>query len=164
MKTNTNILRKEVLALEDTRFQLQQSETLSPHRRLSTIGTLPIPHLHFCVPPNPGQHIFSKLMHHNLVTPLANRKNKWESDTRMDGYFVVEIIVILYARFRVIINIVSKKDNNWWHPTMHMPKLHQIELHKLWERKKNRCISNTCTMSLDFFPRWITAMTCSHDI
>ena len=56
VKIGTNLLREEVLALEDDGFQLQQREDLSPRHMLSTIATLPIPWLHFCVPSNPDTH------------------------------------------------------------------------------------------------------------
>lgn len=61
-------INEEVLTLEDIGFQLQQGR-LSPHRRLSTIVTLPIPQAHFRLPPNSNPQItsnkFTKTMHHN---------------------------------------------------------------------------------------------------
>ena len=56
MKVDTNLTREEVFALEDVGFQLQQREALPPRRRLRTMTNLPIPCLHFCVPPNPDAH------------------------------------------------------------------------------------------------------------
>ena len=83
-----NISRENVLALEYIMFQLQQREAFSSPCRLSTIGTLPIPWLHFCVPLNPNVHPtfrFPKIVHDNLITPTTNYKNNWErGDVWMD--------------------------------------------------------------------------------
>ena len=87
MKIGTTLSREEVLLLEDAIFQLQQREALSPRRRFSTIATLPIPRLHFCMPPNPVANPtfrFGKTMRCNPTTPMADHKNKWESAGLVD--------------------------------------------------------------------------------
>ena len=43
LKIGINLSREKVLALEDVGFQVQQREVFAPHRRLSTIVSLPIP-------------------------------------------------------------------------------------------------------------------------
>lgn len=52
VEIGTNMSREEVFVLEDTKFQLQQSEAFSPHQRFSTMVTLPKPQLHSRVPQN----------------------------------------------------------------------------------------------------------------
>ena len=49
-------------------------------------------------------------MHRNLASLTIDYQNKWESAELMDDYYVVGIIAIPYPRFKVLINIVSKKD------------------------------------------------------
>jgi len=113
VKIGTNLSREEVLALAYARFQLQQREALSPHRRLSTIATLPNPRSRFHMPPNPDAHPtfrFGKTVCRNPTTSTADHKNKCESAGLMDGYFVVGVTAIPYPRFGVIINLVSKED------------------------------------------------------
>ena len=93
--------------------ELQQKEALSPHCRLSTIPTLPIPRSHFCMPLNPDAHPtfrFRKTIHRNPTTPTANHKNKWESAGLMDGYYMVGVTTIPYPGYGVIIKIISKED------------------------------------------------------
>ena len=88
VKISTNLSKEEVVAFEDVGFQLQQREALSPRCRLSTIATLPISCLHFCMPPNPDAHPtfrFGKTVRRNPTTPLADHKNKWESAGLMEG-------------------------------------------------------------------------------
>ena len=112
VKMDTNLSREEVLALEDAGFQLQQREALSPRRRLSTIPTLPIPRLHFCMPLNLDAHPtfrFGKIMRFP-TTPTGDYKNKWESAGLMDGDYVVGVTAIPYPGYGVIIDIFSKED------------------------------------------------------
>lgn len=56
MNIGTNMFKEEVLTLEDTRFQLQQREALSPRCKLLTIATFLIPWSHFWMPLNPNAH------------------------------------------------------------------------------------------------------------
>ena len=133
VKIGTNLTRGEVLALEDVGFQLQQGEAFPPCCKLSTIAILPILELQFCMPPNPYAHSTSRLsktMCCNLTTVMADYKNKWENIGLMDDYYVVGITAISYPTFGVIINIASKNwhlflCHGWWHPTLHMPGLHE---------------------------------------
>ena len=112
VKIGTNLSKHEVLALEDVGFQLREREVISPHRTLSTITTLPIPRMGFRAPLNTNVHPtsrFGKTMHRNLVAPMVEHKNKWESVGLVDGHYVVGINAI-HPGFGVSINIVSKED------------------------------------------------------
>ena len=94
-----NISRERVLALEYAMFRLQERKTFLPRCRLSTIGTLPIPSFHFCVPLNhdvDSTSRFSKIRHHNLRLQKTYHINKWKSDGLMGGYFIVGVIGIPY--------------------------------------------------------------------
>lgn len=78
--------------LKDAMFQLQQREAFSPRYRLSTIATVPIPHMDFHVLLNLDVHPtsrFGKTICCNLSTLIADHKNKWETVELMDGYYVV---------------------------------------------------------------------------
>ena len=82
IKIGTNLSRKEILAFEDARFQLQQREALFPRHRFSTIATLLIPRSHFCMPPNLDAHPtfnFGKTMCYNPTTLAVDHKNKWRA-------------------------------------------------------------------------------------
>ena len=101
------------MALEDARFQLQQKELISPHRRLSTIAMLPIPWTDFQVPLKLDAHPtsrFGKMVRRNLGALTTYHKNKCESIGLIHGYYVVGMTAIPYPGFGVLLNIVSKDD------------------------------------------------------
>ena len=115
LKIGINISRENVLAVEYAMYELHQRKTFLPCCRLSAIGTFPITSYHFCVPNKPCVHStskFLKIRHLNLTSRTTYHINKWENDGLMDGYYVVGVIDILYPRFGVFINIVSKEDNS----------------------------------------------------
>ena len=113
VKIGTNLLREEILALEDAGFQLQQREALSPCHRLSTIAFILIPRSCFCMPPNPDAHPtfrFGKTVCRNPTTLVADHKNKWESAKLMDSYYMVGVTAIPIQAFKVLIDIFAKED------------------------------------------------------
>lgn len=156
-----------MLALEDTRFQLLQSEALSPCRRPLAIATLSIPWSYFWVPPNQDAHPtsrFVKTFDQNPIAPTADHKinrklpNLWHETT------LLESPRFPYSRFGVIINMVLERKQfllwyDWRHPIMHMPELHQNILHGFRKRKGNEHTTNTCYVCLDVYARQITTMT-----
>jgi hypothetical protein len=114
LKIGINISRERVLALEYVMFRLQERETFLPYCRLSTIGTLPIPSFHVCVPLNHDVYStsrFSKIRHHNLRLQKTYHINKWESDRLMGGYLIVGVIGN-QTIFGMFININSKDENS----------------------------------------------------
>jgi len=151
-----------VLALAYARFQLQQREALSPHRRLSTIATLPNPRSRFHMPPNPNAHPtfrFEKTVCRNPTTSTADHKNKYESAGLMDGYFVVGVTAIPYLRFGVIISHVSKDDITYRVTIADIPHCICLDFTKMSShalgKKGNGCIANIFIMCLDFCAMWI---------
>ena len=88
-------------------------EALPPRRHLGRMPNLPIPHSHFCVPPNLNANPitrFSKAVHHNMVAPLPEHINEWKSILHMDGYYVMGVTTIPYHGFGCILTIVSKEN------------------------------------------------------
>ena len=53
---------------------------------------------------------FGKTIQHNPTTPTIDHKNKRKSAGLMDGYYVIEDIVIPHPCLGVMINNVSKED------------------------------------------------------
>ena len=49
----------------------------------------------------------------NLTISSMDNKYTWKSAWLMDGYYVINIIVIPYVGFGVIINIISKEDKSY---------------------------------------------------
>ena len=96
VKIGTDLSKKEALALEDVGFQLQQREAFSLRCKLSAIATLPIPRLHFCVPPNPNTHPTSRFLKSVCQNPADGHKNKWDNDELMDMYYVGGVTTIPY--------------------------------------------------------------------
>ena len=80
MKIGTNLSKEKVLELEDVGFQFgAKGGTFSPLQIFYNLQHSQSIWLHFRVLANPGAHPtskYGKTMHHNLVAPMANHKNK----------------------------------------------------------------------------------------
>ena len=87
-------------------------------QRLSTIETLPKSWSHFYEPPNLDSHLTSNILQDNAprstYTCCKSIKIKWDSTCHINGYYVIGVTSILYPRYGVIINIISKDDNSYW--------------------------------------------------
>lgn len=116
VKIYTNMSTKEVLALEDTGFQLEQGKALSPNHGLSTITTFSLPWSQICVLTNPTAHPsfgFLKAISCNPTTPTIVPKNTWKSVGCMYTYYVVVIVAIPQPRSREIKSIISKEYTSY---------------------------------------------------
>lgn len=134
-------------------LQLQQREAGSLLWRILTSAILLIG----CslVPPNSDAHPISRQFVTIQWHP-QHRQIKWESVGFLDGYYMVGIATILYPGFKLIINIISKKDNSY-HNTYHNGGYIALHIHGPHEN----VISNFGKVSIrimhfDFCARWAT--------
>lgn len=114
--------------------------------RLLAIVTLPIPWLHFYVPPNLDIHPTS------MFSKIACRTNNGsQNEMRERWTHVVGVIAIPQLGFGMIINIFSKEDSSYKvishnATTSTLPKY----LPRLWERDGHECTANN-TLCVDFY-------------
>ena len=117
VKLGTNLSQKEVFALEDAGFQLQQRGAMSPRRMFVSSVDMPICREQFLVPSNPDSHKTvrgNSTIHRNGDAPTPEHRNQWKSASHMSTCQVTNITAIPYPGYGVVIALDSSKGKVYY--------------------------------------------------
>ena len=110
VKKGTNLSMKEILALEEAGFQLQQRGALSPRRQFQNAANMPLPRSHFPTPVNPDSHPTTRdgfAIRRSSDAPTPEHRNKWSSAGLMNNCHVTSVTSIPYPAYGCVISMDS---------------------------------------------------------
>lgn len=113
VKMGTNLTIKEILALEEAGFQLQQRGVLSPRRQFQVSANMPLPRSHFPVPVDPDTHPTTRngyAIRRSSDAPTSDHRNKWSSAGLMNNYWITNVTSIPYPGFGCVISLKSPSE------------------------------------------------------
>jgi len=116
VKRGTNLTMKEVLALEEAGFQLQQRGALSPRRKFQVSMDMPLPRSHFPIQPNPTSYNTFRhgyAIRRSMDPPSIEQRNKWSSTALMNNCYVSKLDALPYPGWGCVITLVTGKDKSY---------------------------------------------------
>jgi hypothetical protein len=116
VKVDTNLTVKEVIVLEEARFQLQQRGVLSPCQQFQVSLDMPLFQSHFFVPADFT--LFDTFRHGFAIqrikdVPTSEQRNKWSSAALMNNCYVSNFFAIPYPGWYCVITLVTGKEKSY---------------------------------------------------